>query len=56
VKDSILLLICGLVAAGFSALFWRALGENGAILLLLISSVSLSADNWRLRRKLREQG
>lgn len=55
-KDNLLLLMVGSVAAGLSWVFWHFTGENGALVLMTIAVVSLLIDNRRLRKILRENG
>jgi len=55
-KDRALLLIVGVVAAGFSWMLWHYSGEYGSLILMTIAVVSLLVDNQRLRKTLRENG
>jgi hypothetical protein len=55
-KDQGLLLLAGIVAAGAAWAFWRYIGEYGALVIQTIVIISLFADNYRLRRILREHG
>lgn len=52
-KDSILLLLAGVVVAGFAWGFWHFLGADGFAVLNTVALVVLVADNIRLRRQLK---
>lgn len=55
-RDKLLLIVVSLVTAAFAWAFWHYLGQNAFTTLSMIMLVVLSADNYRLRRKLaREQ-
>jgi len=54
VKDSIYLLVTGVVAAGLAWAFWRYLGADGFIILWAVTGTALTADNMKLRRQLRK--
>lgn len=55
-KDGLMLLIAGLVCAGGAALFFRFFGSEAFTVIMLVTLVSVLADNARLRRRLREMG
>jgi uncharacterized membrane protein YfcA len=55
-KDGLLLLITGLVCAGFSWLFFKYMGKDAFSVLTLVVMVGAVADNARLRRRLRAMG
>lgn len=54
-KDSVLLLITAAGASVFAWMFWNLLGKIGYDLLAIVAIAMMVADNWRLRRKLRER-
>ena len=54
VKDSILLLLTGIVCAGLAWVFWHFVGEHGVVIILLLGMAGLAADNRRLRRRLHD--
>nr|WP_229224784.1 hypothetical protein [Duganella violaceicalia] len=51
-----MLLIVGLFCAGGAALFYRFFGNEAFSVIMLVTLVSVLADNARLRRRLREMG
>lgn len=51
-KDGLLLLSTGVVAAVAAWAFWRYLGESAFVMLLIMAVVSLWIDNRRWRRQL----
>ncbi|MBV6321767.1 hypothetical protein [Duganella violaceipulchra] len=55
-KDGLMLLIVGLFCAGGAALFYRFFGNEAFSVIMLVTLVSVLADNARLRRRLREMG
>ncbi|UMR29268.1 hypothetical protein MJ904_19580 [Massilia sp. MB5] len=55
-KDRISLLLAAAVCAGGAWAFWHFLGANAADALLTMVVLTLTADNVRLRRKLRREG
>lgn len=52
-KDGILLLLTGLVVAGLSWAFWHFLGADAMNVWMTIMLAGIAADNFRLRKKLR---
>jgi hypothetical protein len=54
-KDSLLLLATGAGASVVAWAFWRYLGNDGFSVLNILFVVYISADNFRLRRQLRER-
>lgn len=54
-KDDVLLLMTGLFFAASAALFWRLLGVYGFGIILSAIILTLTLDNARLRRQLREK-
>lgn len=53
-KDSFLLLLAGIFCAGLAWVFWYFLGNDGFVVITLISILGLGADNYRLRRRLHD--
>lgn len=54
-KDRILLVAVALICSALTWSFWHYQGENGLSSMLLLALVSVIADNWRLRRALRQK-
>jgi hypothetical protein len=54
-KDSLLLLATGAGASVVAWAFWHYLGSDGFSVLNIIFVIYISADNFRLRRQLREK-
>jgi hypothetical protein len=54
-KDSLLLLAAGTGASVVAWAFWHYLGSDGFSVLNIIFVIYISADNFRLRRQLRER-
>ena len=54
-KDSLLLLATGVGASVVAWAFWHYLGSDGFSVLNIIFVTYISADNFRLRRQLREK-
>jgi len=54
-KDSLLLLATGAGASVVAWAFWHYLGSDGFSVLNIIFMIYISADNFRLRRQLREK-
>jgi len=54
-KDSLLLLAAGAGASVVAWAFWHYLGSDGFSVLNIIFVIYISADNFRLRRQLRER-
>ena len=52
-KDSLLLLLTGIVCAAGAWLFFRYFGQEAFGILMLVSLIGAIADNARLRRRLR---
>lgn len=55
-KDSLLLLLTGIVCAAGAWLFFRYFGQEAFGMLMLLGLIGAIADNARLRRRLRERG
>jgi hypothetical protein len=58
-KDRVFLVLAALIVAAAAWSFWHYLGADAwpvLLLLLLLALVSVSADNYRLRRLLRRSG
>jgi hypothetical protein len=55
-KDRLLLILAALVMAAVAWSFWHYLGQDAWPVLLLLALVSVIADNYRLRRTLRQGG
>jgi len=55
-KDGLMLLLAGLLCAGVAALFFRFFGNEAFNVIILVTLVSVLADNARLRRRLRGMG
>ncbi|MYM75648.1 hypothetical protein GTP56_26125 [Duganella sp. FT134W] len=55
-KDSLLLLLTGIVCAAGAWLFFRYFGQEAFGILMLVALIGAIADNARLRRRLREMG
>lgn len=55
-KDSLLLLLTGIVCAAGAWLFFRYFGQEAFGMLMLLGLIGAIADNARLRRRLREMG
>lgn len=53
-KDQLWLLIFAVAGAAAAWAFWRYLGSDAIVALMMLALVSAVADNLRLRRKLRE--
>jgi hypothetical protein len=54
-RDDLVLILTALVCAGFAWAFWHYLGEQGLGALTVIALIALAADNYRLRRRLRDK-
>lgn len=54
-KDQITLLLVALACSGGAWAFWHFLGANAVDALLTMLALTLTADNLRLRRKLRRE-
>lgn len=52
-KDNVLLIMTALFCSGLAWAFWHFLGNDALSVLLSIALLSVTADNFRLRRKLR---
>lgn len=52
-RDSIVLLVAGVIVAAVAWVFWNVLGADGFAVLNIVALVVLLADNFRLRRQLR---
>jgi uncharacterized membrane protein YfcA len=55
-KDGLLLLLTGIVCAAGAWLFFHYFGQDAFGILMLIALFTTTADNRRLRRRLREMG
>ena len=55
-KDSLLLLLTGIVCAAGAWLFFWYFGQEAFSILMLIALIGAMADNARLRRRLRGMG
>jgi hypothetical protein len=53
-KDDLLLILTALACAGGAWAFWHYLGAQALGALSTIALVALAADNYRLRRRLRQ--
>ena len=53
-KDDLLLILTALVCAGGAWAFWHYLGAQALGALSTIALIALAADNYRLRRRLRQ--
>ncbi|MES2739672.1 MAG: hypothetical protein V4754_01770 [Pseudomonadota bacterium] len=53
-KDSLLLLVTAVVCSGLAWAFWHYLGNDAISTLVTLSLIGTVADNFRLRRRLRE--
>jgi len=53
-KDKIFLLLAGVACALGAWAFWHYLGKDAMTVLLSVVALSATADNVRLRRKLRD--
>ena len=53
-KDELLLILTALACAGGAWAFWHYLGEQALGALSAIALIALAADNYRLRRRLRQ--
>jgi ABC-type siderophore export system fused ATPase/permease subunit len=53
-KDRLALILTGGVAAIVAAAFWRYLGQDAFSVLSIVAVLTLTADNVRLRRQLRD--
>ncbi|HWW70267.1 MAG TPA: hypothetical protein VN089_10030 [Duganella sp.] len=53
-KDDLLLILTALVCAAGAWAFWHYLGEQALGALSTIALIALAADNYRLRRRLRQ--
>jgi membrane protease YdiL (CAAX protease family) len=54
IKDSLLLLVTGIVCSGLAWAFWHYLGNEALSMIVTLSFAATAADNFRLRRRLRE--
>lgn len=54
-KDRMLLIAGALVCSVLAWSFWHYLGHDALSSMLLLALVSVIADNWRLRRALRQK-
>ncbi len=55
-KDGLMLLLTGIVCSVGAALFFRIFGSDAMDIIMLFALVGSVADNFRLRRRLREMG
>lgn len=53
-KDDLMLVLTALVCAGGAWAFWHYLGAQALGALSTIALIALAADNYRLRRRLRQ--
>jgi len=53
-KDSVLLLVSGVICAASAALFWRIFDVYGFGIIMSVIVLTLTIDNARLRRQLRQ--
>ncbi|KRB92938.1 hypothetical protein ASE26_28500 [Duganella sp. Root198D2] len=53
-RDQVLLLLSAVACAFGAWAFWRYLDTDAVVVLMMLTLVSVVADNLRLRRKLRE--
>ncbi|HEX7985766.1 MAG TPA: hypothetical protein VF616_19765 [Duganella sp.] len=53
-KDDVMLVLTALVCAGGAWAFWHYLGAQALGALSTIALIALAADNYRLRRRLRQ--
>lgn len=53
-KDSVLLLVSGVICAVSAALFWRIFDVYGFGIIMSVIVLTLTIDNARLRRQLRQ--
>jgi len=54
-RDRILLIVGALAGSALAWSFWHYLGQEALNAMLLLALVSVIADNWRLRRALRQK-
>ena len=54
IKDDLLLIVTALGCAGGAWAFWHYLGEQALGALSTVALIALAADNYRLRRRLRQ--
>lgn len=55
-RDSFLLLGAGVIFASLGWAFWHYLGSDAPAVLAALALVAVTADNFRLRRQLRQRG